>query len=125
MFLQLHQFKALGRQQARVQHMKITDPTAVKLLPPGVYRARWDALLKALEIPSRSRLTPECLRAGAALCAYRAGRPINDILWLTRLRNQQTLESYLQEVAATTALRSLPGNVRSRLLQLATLFEHL
>ena len=32
MFLQLHKFKSLGRQPDRIQHMKITDPTAVKLL---------------------------------------------------------------------------------------------
>jgi len=96
--------------------MKVSDPTACKLLHKVFfrlpldallfaathyqYRKRWDILLEVLGVDPALRLTPGGLRGGAAVYHYRAGRAINDVLWLLRLRNQQTLESYLQEVAA-------------------------
>ena len=140
-FLQLKQFKSLGRQPSRVQHMKITDKIAIALLfkiyysipnesalypaGPSVYRKRWDFLLKHLGVPTSAQLTPGCLRAGASVMAYRNGKPIHDILWMMRLRNQQTLETYLQEVAALATLRDLPECAKTMLFSVASLFEHL
>ena len=46
--------------------------------------------------------------------AYRAGRPVQDIMWSLRLRSQTTLESYLQEAAALNcfaACRSMWGKI--------------
>ena len=46
-------------------------------------------------------------------------------MWSLRLRSQQTLESYLQEVAAIGALRDLPADVRRRLYAFGAIFDHL
>ena len=40
--------------------------------------------------------------------AYRRGEPIHNILWRMRLVSQQTLESYLQELAAESFLIRRP-----------------
>eukprot|EP00438_Fugacium_kawagutii_P026439 Skav201238 [mRNA] locus=scaffold3524:39770:44044:- [translate_table: standard] len=140
-FLQLKQFKSLGRQPSRIQHMKIVNKDACRILErvyeqlelfealfcgsAGMYRKRWDSVLWRLKVPPQTHLTPGCLRSGAAVAAYRAGRPISDILWMRRLRSQQTLESYLQEVAAMATLQQLPEHVRDELRTIALLFPFL
>ena len=53
---------------------------------------------------------------------YRKRVPIQDILWRLRLRTQGTLESYLQETAASAVLASLDAAARQRLLNIACLF---
>lgn len=137
-FLQLKQFKALGRQPARIQHMEIRDETAVRILTavyahvpkdtplygasPSAYRRRWDAVLRICQVPSQLRLTPGGLRGGAAVMHYRKHTPINDILWRLRLRSQTTLESYLQETAASAIFVSLDPKVRELLFSIASLF---
>ena len=120
-FLKLRSFKSLHRQPARIQHMKVSDPLACRLLhkvfqklPMDAllfsashyqYRKRWDIILEVLEVDAGLRLTPRGDSVGgAAVYHYRSGRAISDVLWLLRLRNQQTLESYLQEVAALNTL---------------------
>ena len=140
-FLRLQSFKSLGRQPSRVQHMKINNKTAVKVLEkiyrdlpqtaglfgasPSVYRRRWDFLLSLLDVPKELNLTPGGMRGGSAVCAYRAGTPIADLLWNMRLRQQSTLESYLQETAALGVLQDLPTTVRNRIGNLASLFAFL
>ena len=139
LFLRLRQFKSLGRQPARTQHMEIRDPAAVALLSkifegfpkhvrlyqgtPSLYRRRWDAVLNMCEIPADLRLTPGGLRGGAAVMLYRKHTPIQDILWRLRLRSQSTLESYLQETAASSVFASLHDQVRVRLFAMGPLFE--
>ncbi|CAE8622704.1 unnamed protein product [Polarella glacialis] len=49
-----------------------------------------------------------------AVAAYRHGTPVSDILWRMRIKHMQTLESYLQEVAAESIIPTLP--VQSRVL---------
>lgn len=140
-FLQLRRFKSLRRVAARVQHMKIADVTAVKvitkifkLLPYDSalfnqnayqYRKRWDLLMSDFEIPKDSGLTPGGLRGGAAVYHYKQGKPIGDLLWLMRLRSQITLESYLQEVAAMNALATLPASSRTLIKDVAATFSFL
>ena len=140
-FLQLKQFKSLGRQPSRVQRMKVENAQACRLLSKiyldqpaatvlypcsaSVYRKRWDKLLFWLDIPADSKLTPGSLRGGAAVNAYKAGKTVPDIMWAMRLRSQQTLESYLQEVAAIGALRELSSSVRHRLCLLGAIFDNL
>jgi len=82
-------------------------------------------LLAALKIPEDVRITPGGLRGGFAVWAYRAGKPVQDILWCIRLRSQTTLEAYLQETAALNCFAGLPGDVRKRILELAKLFSFL
>jgi hypothetical protein len=140
-FLRLRRFKSMLRQPARVQHMRIVSEDACKYLhvvfknlgtdeklfdsSPYQYRKRWDLLLAALKIPKDVRITPGGLRGGFAVWAYRAGKPVQDILWCLRLRSQTTLEAYLQETAALNCFAGLPGDVRKLILELAKLFSFL
>ena len=140
-FLRLRSFKSKLRQPAKVQHMKVSDPHAVAIIvkifagldydsplfnaSPYQYRKRWDALLGLLAIPKTCQLTPGGLRGGAAVYHYKRGRPIQDLLWLLRLRSVATLEYYLQEVAALNSFSQLPPSVRSSILMCASLFAFL
>ena len=54
---------------------------------------------------------------------YRKHVPIHDILWRLRLRSQTTLESYLQETAASAVFVSLDPSVRERLFNIGLLYE--
>lgn len=126
-FLQLRKFKSLHRQPAKVQHMRIADPFACKVitmifkkLPLDCnlfsasayqYRKRWDIVIEILSLQNQ-KLTPGGLRAGAAVYHYKMGKPIADLLWIMRLRNLQTLESYLQETAALNTFAVLSPKQR-------------
>ena len=94
-FLRLRSFKSQTRQPAKVQHMKVVDATASRILTvifrklpldaplfgasPYQYRKRWDLLLEKLGIEKSFHLTPGGLRGGA--------KAIADLLWLLRLRS--------------------------------------
>ena len=140
-FLRLSQFKSKNRQPAKVQHLRVVDVTACRILhmvfrkaradvalfggSPYQYRKRWDALLASLQIPPGIRLTPGGLRGGFAVWAYRSGRGIQDIMWSLRLRSQSTLESYLQETAALNCFVSLPNAARDDINALSSFFTSL
>lgn len=86
-FLRLRNFKSRNRQPAKVQHMKITDATASKLIfeifkhmplesalfdgTAYQYRKRWDLLLQMLGIQRDAASTPGGVRAGALLVCFR------------------------------------------------------
>ncbi|CAE7801370.1 unnamed protein product [Symbiodinium sp. CCMP2592] len=122
-FLCLRASKTMLRRRSRIQHIKIEDPKAVALLEtvfaslpkgqrlypltPAAYRYRWNKLMAALSVPSHARLTPGGLRGGGAVYSYRCGVAIPEIQWRMRLKHVQTLEFYLQEVGAVSALTSL------------------
>ena len=130
-YLQLRFFKSLFRQGSRVQHMKIQDPVAVKLISAifgelgpddrlfegtaDQYRRRWNFLLQIFDIPPSIRLTPGGLRGGAAVRAYLDGVSIPQICWLMRLRNIATLEFCLQEVGSLTIFSMLSASSRDSL----------
>ncbi|CAK9010282.1 Ankyrin-3 [Durusdinium trenchii] len=111
-FLNIEKSKTSFRGKGIVQHTKITDGNALAaadrilktLSPeerlyagtPSTYRRRWDALLRSLQIDKSWQLTPGTLRSGGAIYAYHSGVPVTEILWLMRLKNLTTLESYLQ-----------------------------
>ncbi len=140
-FLKLRSFKSLHRQPARILHMKVNDPVACKILHKVFvqmpleqllfaathyqYRKRWNILLSVLEVGDAARLTPGGLRGGAAVHHYRAGRSINDVMWLLRLRNQQTLESYIQEVAALNTMAKFSPRTRSLISHFSNIFPFL
>ena len=126
-YLHLRKSKTSSRGNFKKQHLRIDDPVAVKLLEkiycdavpdvllfagsPSIFRARWNYLLKLLRIPSLCRLTPGGLRGGGAVESYRRGVHLGSIQWLMRLKSSQTLESYIQELAAVSALTNLPADV--------------
>ncbi|CAE7241416.1 unnamed protein product [Symbiodinium sp. CCMP2592] len=122
-YIRLGSSKTSTRGRGRVQHLKVDDlqavacisrafsalPKAARLFPltPSAYRYRWNKFLGLLAVDPQLRLTPGGLRGGGAVWAYRNGMPIADIQWRMRLKHQATLEYYLQEVGAITALASL------------------
>ena len=130
-FLNISAPKASRRGRGRVQHTKITDPTAVglaeaflahlrpdePLYPSSLssYRRRWDALLMALQVPASVRLTPGGLRGGGAIFLYHIGTPVANIQWTMRIKTQQTLEHYLQETAALGVLHKLPVSSKEKI----------
>ena len=54
---------------------------------------------------------------------YRNEAPISSILWQMRLQHQQTLEHYLQEVAALNSLLTLPDVSKDFIRVLAGIFQ--
>ena len=140
-FLQLRTFKSMFRQPARIQHMKVSNNVAVKVISRiylnygpldklfagshSQYRRRWDFLLQVFQISSKLRLTPGGLRGGSAVAAYRAGRSIVDIQWSLRLRSISTLESYLQETGTLTVFMEFSALTRSLLRDAAKFFRFL
>ena len=131
--------KTSTRQPARVQHLKVVEKRAIRLLEaiyglqekedklyhgsPSVYRTRWDYLLRMLQIPVELRLTPSGLRGGGSIELYRKGESIANIQWRMRIRHLNTLESYIQEVAAVSLLPELGPLVAERIKKFSQLFR--
>ena len=131
LFLKINAPKPGRRGRGRVQHSKVTEELIVQLVDkifglmepsdrlyagsPSTYRRRRDKLLEHFRIPKGVQLTPGGLRGGGATYMYHSGVPVQDVLWRLRLRHLQTLESYLQEVAADSALAKLPSDCRESL----------
>lgn len=140
-FLCIQKPKARRRGKGKTQHSKITDAATVKfatalfedmnvnsLLYPSsasTYRRRWDRVLQALEIPQSSLLTPGSLRGGGAVHLYHQGVPISDLLWRLRLKHLATLESYLQETAASGVFGKLPNNAKANVRCCSAMLPHL
>lgn len=140
-YLRLDSSKTSYRSGSKVQHLKVTDDIVVKLLEktyynvppevflydgtPGVYRRRWDWLLQRLSVSKELRLSPGGLRGGGAVTAYRRGQPLMEIMWSMRLQQISTLQSYLQEVAAATALTAVSKPSRKLMRSLNKLYPML
>ena len=119
-FLRLDCSKTSARGRPKVQHIRVDDPTAMKLISiafqelqasdklfamsPSAFRARWDKCLLVLGLSGLVDVTPGSLRGGGAVWAYHRGTAVQDIQWKLRLKHMGTLEHYLQEVAALSAL---------------------
>ena len=123
LFLRVKRPKTLRRGRGRVQHVKLAHPDVVEclqkifgdlneflplfLLSPSAFRTRWNKLLTALEIPFHLWPMPGM--------AYKHGEPIAYILWRMRLVSQNTLEHYLQELAAESFLVKLSETTKVRI----------
>ena len=68
-------------------------------------------------------LTPGGLRGGGAVEAYRRGLPVSEIQWRMRLKHQHTLEFYLQELGAVSALAGLNSSAARRVRAAAACFD--
>ena len=68
-------------------------------------------------------MTPGGLRGGGAVQRYPAGISPVDLQWIMRLKNFGTLEHYLQELAAVTALTEVSQTGRSRIRTAAALYD--
>ncbi|CAE7810168.1 unnamed protein product, partial [Symbiodinium sp. KB8] len=138
-FLNFKESKTAARGRPRIQHTKVTDPAAriwltraLEHVPrdqllwpgsPGAFRYRWDLLLRHLCIPKELALTPGGLRGGGAVQRYRSGMSPSDLQWLMRLKNFGTLEHYLQELSAVSALTEVSSAGRDRIKTAAALYD--
>ena len=127
------------RRAARVQHVKLNDPLAVRFLElswaglskqellypgsPNVYRRRWDRILSILGLPKALGLTPASLRPGGAVTAFQKGTAVTELLWRMRLQSLSTLEFYLQEMSAVSILPNLEPSVRKMVQHGAALYK--
>ena len=128
-YLRVDQPKTGMRGGATVQHARITDAPSIMLLESifsGVtaderlypwsvvhFRDTWDTILASLLVPPEIALTPGGVRGGGAVAAYHRQVPIADILWQMRLRSQEALAHYLQEVAALNVTLGLSEECRA------------
>ena len=139
LYLTISAPKTRHRGGGRVQHTKISEPLVTKfcevvfsslqpqdrLFPgsPASYRRRWDALLRALEVPITLQLTPAGLRAGGAVYLYRQDIELQKLLWRMRLSSLQTLHHYVQEVGADSVFVRLPSHSRHLVVSTSSIFE--
>ena len=137
-FLQVSEPKSRRRSSGRIQHASVEDPQVVKFattvfgpileseflypISAGSFRRRWDKVAEFLGIHKSLKLTPGSLRAGGAVFAYRQGQELQKILWRMRLRQLQTLENYLQEVATDAFLHKLSPSTKRKISLLSELF---
>eukprot|EP00438_Fugacium_kawagutii_P000120 Skav218734 [mRNA] locus=scaffold1346:878540:884943:+ [translate_table: standard] len=139
-YLRIQKPKPGRRGMGRTQHARISEQDVVLFLSsvfssakaddkiyPGTtsaFRLRWAKLLEALHVPRTAELTPAGLRAGGTVHLYRRGVPIMDILWALRLKNVETLQHYLQEIATQITMIDLPLEARQMVASLNELFPH-
>ena len=70
--------------------------------------------MSALGVSPALELKPGGLRGGGTVALYMRDVPIDAIMWRLRVKHQQTLGHYLQEVAALTTLSSLSPASRAQ-----------
>ena len=140
-FLRLDTSKTSTRGRPKVQHVRIDDPAAKELitiafgnldetdqlfpLSPSAFRGRWDKCLAVLGLSGVVGVTPGSLRGGGAVSAYHRGVSIPDIQWKLRLKHMATLEHYLQEVAALSALNAASSDSKLLIKYALQLFPFL
>ena len=140
-YLRLIDPKSRRRGRGRLQHLCFNDEKLIAFLEKhyqgneadspiysgsaSAFRRRWDRILGALFIPQSANLTPGSLRGGGAVRAWRDGVDLPQLMFKMRLKQQSTLESYLQEVAADLVLPSLSQGARNRISAASSLYDAL
>eukprot|EP00438_Fugacium_kawagutii_P021002 Skav228367 [mRNA] locus=scaffold1981:191093:195553:+ [translate_table: standard] len=138
-FLRIRNPKSRRRGLGSTQHSKTSDPLAAAFLQsvfghlskssllfegsPSTFRKRWDYLIQHLQIPSSVGLTPASMRAGGAVRCYRCDEDIAKLMWKMRIKSQETLQHYLQEVGAESAFLQLPSCSKQAVVASSSLFE--
>ena len=136
-YLKILKPKTRHRGRGVIQHISLSDPQYIRFLDavygsssaaerlfdcsPSAFRRRWNAILAALCVPTSTALTPGGLRGGGCVHAFQSGMDIAKLLWKMRIKHLQTLESYLQEVSASTVVSDLPPQARNRVRSAAAL----
>ena len=138
-FLRIRNPKSRRRGLGSTQHSKTSDPIAVLFLQSvfgqldkstclfegsqSTFRKRWDHLLSLLHVPINLGLTPASMRAGGAVRCYRCDEDIAKLMWKMRIKSQETLQHYLQEVGAESAFLQLPCCSKQAVIASSSLFE--
>eukprot|EP00438_Fugacium_kawagutii_P006915 Skav203581 [mRNA] locus=scaffold935:89412:94199:+ [translate_table: standard] len=136
-YLKILKPKTRQRGRGKIQHISIHDARFITFLDkvfgldeahvrlldctPSAFRRRWDAVLHALAVPKASGLTPGGVRGGGCVHAFQTGVDISMLLWRMRIKHMQTLESYLQEVVASTVVAELPLEARRKISAAASM----
>lgn len=139
-YLKILKPKTRQRGRGTTQHISIHNPRFIAFLDrvfgvdephvrlldcsPGAFRRRWDAILSALAVPKASGLTPGGVRGGGCVHAFQQGLDISLLLWRMRIKHAQTLDSYLQEVVASTVVAELPLEARQKIAGAAAMVDH-
>ena len=116
--------EAIGSSQSNVALLEPSPPYqnfALLECSPGAFRRRWDAILATLKVGTSSGLTQGGVRGGGFVYAFQTGVSLPTILWRMRIEHIQTLESYLQEVVASTVVSELPKATRDNISHAAML----
>ena len=140
-FLQIRSPKGRRRGIGAVQHTKIINRQVARFLDfvfgsltkheslypaaPSTFRRRWDHILKMLHVPKSVDLTPAAVRAGGAVRAYRQNEDVVSLMWRMRLKQADTLQHYLQEVAAISLFGDLPEISQRKILAAGSLYSFL
>lgn len=140
-YLRVGASKSRRRGRNVIQHLTITDSGFVRFLErvfagakphealfcgtAAAFRKRWDTILSCLKVPKASELTPGGLRGGGCVFAFQSGIDMSRLLWRMRLKHQATLESYLQEVVASSVIPSLSLESRERFQAASSLASYL
>ena len=138
-YLQIRSPKGRRRGIGAVQHSKITGLAIAKMLDraygnlrgseqlypaaPSTFRKRWDHILRLLHIPVSVGFTPASLRAGGAVSAYRQNEDLGRLMWRMRIRQAETLQHYIQEVAAVSIFGELPQISQRRILAAGSMYS--
>lgn len=138
-YLQIRSPKGRRRGIGAIQHTKVTGLAITKLLDraygklgrdeqlypaaPSTFRRRWDHILRLLHIPTSVGFTPASLRAGGAVAAYRQNEDLGRLMWRMRLRQAETLQHYIQEVAAVSIFGDLPQISQRRIMSAGSLYS--
>ena len=88
----------------------------------STFRRRWDLLTNALGL-ERDTFIPGGLRGGGAVAHFRAHNDISLLMWQMRVKDQNTLGHYLQEVTTLTSLTELPSATREKIRVASALYE--
>lgn len=131
-YLKIVKPKTRFRGGGRTQHLSVHEHEAGRFLDsafgaasgscsPSAFSRRWDMILAALRIPKSFGLTPGGVRGGGCVYAFQSGVSLPTLLWRMRIKHLQTLESYLQEVVASTVVSELPDDARQCVASAASL----
>ena len=90
-----------------------------------LFRARWNAVCRALDIPFHevSGVTPASMRGGGATTLFEATNNIEEVRYRGRWSSANMCEIYVQEVGGHKFLAGLPPATRARILHWAS-WEH-
>ncbi len=138
-YLKVEQPKTRRRGRGKVQHLSILDQEFILFLEKhfdgfpfsermydcsaSAFRRRWDVILQQLGVSPELGLTPGGIRGGGCVHAFAVEANLPLLMWRMRIKSMQTLESYLQEVAANTILCEMPTRTRETIRNAAELYS--
>ena len=126
------------RRAAKQQYSTVLDKCAMQLIErefahlspddylwpcsPYDFQKHLDGALRRLEVPA-GVFGAGGLRGGGACAAFRQERDIANLCWRMRIKGQDTLSAYLQEVSAAIGMQALSPSAREKVETAAQLYS--